>query len=151
VLRPAFRRLSSTRSLFSSLDGNVDIEEPFALSFEGGLDGPEPFTDPDSETISDSLNHDHVSWVPPRPLSSGSASLVVNVFEEERMGVEVDCVTDAEEGGWDSDFGTDVDTAGEEALSPDDLRIPRRPGRDVADDEAGFLGVKGTEAGSGSS
>jgi len=76
---------------------------------------------------------------------------VVNVFEEERTGVEVDCVTDAEEGGWDSDFGTDVDTAGKEALSPDDLRIPRRPGRDVADDEAGFLGVKGAEAGSGSS
>ena len=62
VLKPAFRRLSNTRSSFSSspLDSDVDVEEPFALPFGGGLDGP----DPDSETISDNLNHDHVSWVP---------------------------------------------------------------------------------------
>ena len=79
---------------------------------------------------------------------------MVNAFEEERTGGDVDCAADAEandEGNWDSDFGTDVDTVGEEALSPDDLRIPRRPGRDAADDETGFLGVGGTEVGSGSS
>ena len=70
-------------------------------------------------------------------------------------GGQGNCATEAEKNDDDlSAFGTDVDKADEEALDPDDWKMPRIPGRDV-DDEVSFLvdggvGDEGSEAGSSS-
>ena len=67
-------------------------------------------------------------------------------------GGQGNCAAEAEENDDDlSAFGTDVDKADEEALDPDDWKMPHIPGRNV-DDEVSFLvdGGVGDEGDEGS-